>query len=30
VTFRYRVLILGATTPEAIEREYRAFTGTTS
>lgn len=29
-TFRYRVLILGAATPESIEREYRAFAAMTS
>jgi Methane oxygenase PmoA len=30
ITFRYRVLILGASTPESIEREYRAFASRTS
>ncbi|MGH9311768.1 MAG: PmoA family protein [Vicinamibacterales bacterium] len=30
ITFRYRVLILGAATPESIEREYRAFTSSPS
>jgi Family of unknown function (DUF6807)/3-keto-disaccharide hydrolase len=28
VTFRHRILIRGAATPEAIEREYRAFSAT--
>ena len=30
ITFRYRVLILGASTPESVEREYRAFASRTS
>jgi hypothetical protein len=30
ITFRYRVLILGASTPESIEREYRAFASSPS
>jgi Methane oxygenase PmoA len=30
ITFRYRVLILGASTPETIEREYRAFASSPS
>jgi hypothetical protein len=30
ITFRYRVLILGAATPDAIEGEYRAFASSPS
>ncbi len=30
VTFRHRILIRGAATPEAIEREYRAFSATST